>query len=84
MADQAAPAGPKLPVKPIQQLLSEDDRVQLENVIAKLPVIQDILHRAAQSGIDVSAHQDRHDMHKVIAQSMHTSWFPKELPAIQE
>jgi hypothetical protein len=74
----------KLPVKPMLNLLTEDDRVLLEQVMARLPAIEDAIHRAAQCGIDVSAQADRHNMHATIAPTMHAKQFPRELPAIQE
>jgi hypothetical protein len=73
----------KLPVRPLHPLLGPEDKVHLEAVIARLPVIEDIIHRAARSGIDVQAHADRHNMHETIARRMYDAHFPVELPAVQ-
>lgn len=73
----------KLPVRPLHPLLGPEDKAHLESVINRLPVIEDVIHRAAKSGIDVAAHADRHNMHETIARRMYEAHFPVELPGVQ-
>lgn len=74
----------KLPVKPLINPLNDDDRIALEHVLSRLPEIEDLLHRAEACGLDVADRKSKHEMHKVIATRLHTHFFPRELPAIQE
>lgn len=73
-----------MPVHPLINPLTEEDRIAIETVLNRLPMIYDLLHRAEQVGLDVAAHKDRHEMHKVIAERLHTHFFPKQLPAVEQ
>jgi hypothetical protein len=65
----------KLPVRPIIQPLTEDDRQILRQVEELLPQIQDLLARAHDVGIDVAAKQDLHNAHvNVVAKLNHRFW----------
>lgn len=73
-----------LSVKPMINPLTEHDRAAIEAVLARLPEIQDLLDRAEACGINLGDRRDRHDMHAAIAQRLHTHFFPRELPAVQD
>ena len=70
----------KLPVKPLINPLTEQDRIALEHVLARLPEIQDLLHRVAACGLDVQDRQDKHNMHLEIATRLKEHFFPPQLP----
>lgn len=70
----------KLPVKPLINPLTEQDRIALEHVLARLPEIQDLLHRANACGLDVADRQAKHDMHAIIATKIKEHFFPPNLP----
>lgn len=74
----------KLPVKPLINPLSDEDRVVIEQVLARLPEIHDLLHRAEACGIDVTDRRAKHEMHHAIAHRLHAHFFPKELPSVME
>lgn len=74
----------KLPVKPLINPLTPDDESAIDSVLQRLPMIEDLIQRAAEVGLEVGPQAERHEMHKVIAQRLKTHFFPKELPAVQE
>lgn len=74
----------KLPVRPLLNPLTDDDRIAIEHVLSQLPLIEDLLARAEACGLDVSERKEKHEVHKVIAQRLHTHFFPPTLPAVQE
>lgn len=70
----------KLPVKPLINPLTDNDRIALEHVLARLPEIHDLLHRAEACGLDVADRMAKHEMHKVIATKLKEHFFPVNLP----
>lgn len=69
-----------LPVTPLINPLTEQDRIAIEHVIARLPAIEDLLHRANACGLDVADRQAKHQMHKEIATKLKEHFFPAQLP----
>jgi hypothetical protein len=70
----------KLPVNPLINPLTEQDRIAIEHVLARLPEIHDLLHRARECGLDVDDRFAKHEMHKVIATKLKEHFFPTQLP----
>ena len=70
----------KLPVQTLLNPLTENDRISIEHVLDRLPVIQDLLHRAHACGLDVADRQAKHEMHKEIATKLKEHFFPPQLP----
>lgn len=74
----------KLPVKPLINPLTDEDRVALEQILHSVPHIEDLLCRAEACGLDVQQHRDRHEAHKEVATKLHTHFFPQQLPSPTE
>lgn len=74
----------KLPVRPLINPLTEDDRIAIKHVLQRLPEIEDLLHRAHACGLDVADRMAKHEMHREIATKLQTHFFPAQLPTTQE
>ena len=70
----------KLPVKPLINPLTEQDRIAIEHVLDRLPHIKDLLLRAHECGLDVADRMAKHEMHEVIATKLKEHFFPTQLP----
>lgn len=68
-----------LTAKPLINPLTENDRIAIEHVLARLPEIKDLLKRAEACGLDVKDRLDKHDMHEAIATRIKENFFPKHL-----
>lgn len=84
MSQEPNPQPIKLPVKPLLNPLTEDDRALLEQVRANLPMIEDLLHRAERCGCPVEERRAKHDVHKQITHKLLEHFFPQHLPTHQE
>lgn len=82
MADETPPI--RLPVRPLLNPLTDDDRLLLEQVINHLPMIEDLLHRAERCGCPVGDRWQKHQVHKEISSRLMDHFFPVELPSTQE
>jgi hypothetical protein len=82
--DQTEPKQVKLPVMPLHNPLTPEDEAMLNHVISRLPIIEDLLHRAALCGLDVAERGARHEMHKAIAGQIKKHFFPDQLPTASE
>lgn len=73
-----------LKVAPLVNPLSENDRIAIEHVLARLPEIKDLLKRAEVCGLDVADRLAKHDMHEAIATRLKEQFFPQNLPPMSE
>ena len=68
-----------IPVKPLINPLTEQDKIAIEHVLARLPEIHDLLTRAEACGLDVADRKAKHAMHEEIAKRLKEQFFPQQL-----
>lgn len=84
MSQEPASQPIKLPVKPLLNPLTEDDRVLIEQVMTNLPMIEDLIHRAEACGCPVDDRKAKHEVHKEISKALYKHFFPAQLPTTSE
>lgn len=68
-----------IPTVPLHNPLSAEDEAVLDNIRTVLPVISDVIARAKDCGIDMTAHSERHANHENAVRKLKERFFPTTL-----